>query len=126
MALQSSGRAAQANVFMNQPIFELACSTTEEAQLGIGIEAPVANPAAEEEILAGNPEAGGLRICRESCLDLVAERRLDLFVGIEREHPATAGLPQRKVLLRREAAPLFHVEHGVERFGNLARAVGRA
>src|SRR5271165_6077619 len=100
MVLQFCRRAGEMNVFMHQPILKPACPTTEEAQFGIGIEAAMANPAAEEEILARNPEAGSRRIRGECGADLVAECGLNFLVGIEREHPVGASFPQREVLLR--------------------------
>ncbi len=72
MALQLGGWAVQANVFMHQPILELTGSAAKQAQLGIGIEAAVANPAAEEEILTRDPVARNRGIRGESGTDLVS------------------------------------------------------
>ena len=113
------------NVFVHQAIFELAGPAAEEPQFGIGIEAAVTDPAAEEEILARNPEARNAGI-RQSATDFIGKCRLDFFVGVERQHPVAAGFLQREVLLRSEAAPRLDVEVGVEGFRNLASAVGRA
>ena len=57
MILQLRRRTAYLDVFMYEAIFEFACAAAKEAQLGIGIEAAMADPAAEEEVLARNPEA---------------------------------------------------------------------
>ena len=45
------------NVLMDGAILELAFSAAEEAQLGIGPEAAVPDPATEEFILPGDPQA---------------------------------------------------------------------
>src|SRR5271167_916543 len=87
MVLQSCGGAVQANVFVDQPILELAHPTAKKTQLGIRIEATMANPAAEEEVLAGHPEARHFRIRNQCHPDLLRQCGLDLFVGVEREHP---------------------------------------
>src|SRR5271165_3746768 len=91
MVLQFCGRAVQANVFMYQSVFELTPAAAEEPQLGIGIKAAVANPAAEEEVLARDKEACNGRILGNSSPDLVGQRGLDLFIGIKREHPVASG-----------------------------------
>ena len=62
MVPQLCGWTIEVNVFMHQPVFKQACPAAEEPQLGIGIEAAVANPAAEEEVLARDPKARDRRI----------------------------------------------------------------
>src|SRR5581483_3843218 len=50
-------RTLDANIFMNESLFEVAGAPAEQAQLAVGIKATMPYPAAEKEILPGNPEA---------------------------------------------------------------------
>ena len=72
-------RTLHANVFMYQPVFECAGAATKQAQFGIGIEAAVANPAAEEEILARDPEAAFRWILCQCVANVLGQYRLHLY-----------------------------------------------
>ena len=93
----------------------------EEAELGVGVEAAVLDPAAEKEIAALEVEGvdGGLR--GEGLADLLLELGGELFVGVEREDPVAGALGEGEVFLGGEAGPGALDDGGVEAAGDLER-----
>ena len=98
--------------------------TAEEAELRVGIEAAVANPAVEEEIAALEEEGVGRGVAGEQGADLGLEFGGELFVGVEREDPGAGAFLNSRVLLRGEALPRLGDDEGVKGAGNLKGAVG--
>ena len=104
---------------------EVGGVAAEEAELGVGVEAAVANPAVEEEIAAADEVGVGRRgwwggAVRISSLELGGE----LFVGVEREDPGAGAFFDGGVLLGGEALPGLGEDFGVEGGGDLEGAVG--
>ena len=98
----------------------------EEAQLGVGVEAAVLDPAAEEEIAAADEVGVDRGLVGSRSADLGLELRGELFVGVEREDPGAGALFDGGVLLGGEALPGFGEDVGVEGGGDGEGAVGGA
>ena len=99
---------------------------TEQSQLGIGIVAAVAHPAAEEEIAAAQMKGIEGRVGGKQGPKLGLQVRRELFVGVEGENPGAAALGNGEVLLTGEAAPGLREDAGLEVAGDLKCAIGRA
>lgn len=99
---------------------------TKEAEFGIGVEAAVADPAAEKEIAAFEQEGVGGRVGGKQGAELLLERGGELFVGVEGEDPDAAALAEGEVLLGGEALPGVVEDRGAEGLGDLDRAIGGA
>jgi hypothetical protein len=105
---------------------EVGGMAAEEAELGVGVEATVADPAVEEEIAALEEEGVGGWVAREEGANLGLEFRGELFVGVEREDPGAVAFFDGGVLLRGEALPGLGDNGGVEGAGDLKGTVSRA
>ena len=103
---------------------EVGGVSAEEAKLGVGVVAAVADPAIEEEIAPLEEEGVGGGVAREQSADFGLEFGGELFVGVEREDPGTGAFLDGGVLLRSEALPGFGNDGGVEGAGDLEGAVG--
>ena len=86
---------------------EVGGVAAEEAELGIGVEAAVAQPAIEEEVAAAEEVGVCRRVAGEEGAYLYLELGGELFVGIEREDPLRGALLDGGVLLGGEALPGF-------------------
>src|SRR6516165_3097662 len=125
VVLQTGGGAVKTYVFVYQPVFKCTRAAPEQPELGVRIKSAVFDPAAEEEILAWNPETGDRGVRSEYGPDFVSQSRLDLLVSVERKNPFARGFYQTRVFLCCEALPWFNVKLRVERLGDLAGAVSR-
>ncbi len=105
---------------------EVCGVTAEEAELGVGIEAAIADPAVEEEIAALEEVGVCGGVAGEECPDLSLEFGAEFFVGVEREDPGPGALFDGRVFLRREALPGLGDDGGIEGAGDLEGAVGGA
>ena len=106
---------------------KLSGAAANQAQLGIGVESAVANPAAQEEILARNPEALDLGLRRQGMIeDLSCQFWFQSFVGIELQNPVAGRFVHGGVLLRGEALPGFTENLCPEGACDLDSAIGRA
>ena len=103
---------------------EVGGVATEEAQLGVRVEAAATNPAIEEEIAALEEEGVGGGVARQQGADLGLEFGGELFVGVEREDPGAGAFFNGGVLLPGKALPWFGYDDGVEGAGNLEGAIG--
>ena len=86
---------------------EVGGMAAEEAELGVGIEAAVAEPAIEEEVAAAEKVGVGRRVSGEESAYLYLELGGEFFVGVEREDPLRGALLDGGVLLGGEALPGF-------------------
>ena len=90
---------------MHRTVDEAAAAAAEEPELPVGIEPSVADPAPPHDV----PPRDAIAVARIGCLqhgdDLLAQRRLHLLVGIQRQDPVTGGVLDPEVLLRGEALP---------------------
>ena len=93
---------------------EVGGVAAEEAELGVGVVAAVANPAVEEEIAAAEEVGVGGGVAWEQGADLGLEFGGELFVGVEREDPGAGAFLDGGVLLCGEALPGFGDDGGVE------------
>ena len=103
---------------------EVGGVAAEEAELGVGVEAAVANPAVEEEIAALEEEGVGRGVAGEQSADFGLEFGAQFFVGVEREDPSAGAFLDGGVFLYGEALPRLGDDGGVEGAGDLEGAVG--
>ena len=104
---------------------EVGGVAAEEAQLGVGIVAAAANPAAEEEIAAAQQVGVDGGVGGEQRTNLGLKFGRQLFVGVEREDPRAGALFDGGVLLRGEALPWFGEELDVGEGARRSRGCGR-
>jgi hypothetical protein len=105
---------------------EVGGVATEEAQVGVRVEAAVANPAAEEEIAAAEEVGVGGWVAGEYGANLGLEFRGESFIGVEGEDPGAGALLDGEVFLTGEALPGLEEEFGFEGGGDFKGAVGGA
>lgn len=98
---------------------EVGGVAAEEAEVGVGIEAAVTDPAAQEEIAAAEEVGVGGGRGGEESADLGLELGGEGFVGVEGEDPGAGTLLDGEVLLGGEALPGFEEELGLEFGGDL-------
>jgi hypothetical protein len=103
---------------------EVGGVAAEEPELGVRVEAAVANPAVEEEIAALEEVGVGRGIAWEQGADLGLEFGGQLFVGVQREDPGTGAFLDGGVLLCGKALPWLRDDGGVEGAGDLEGTVG--
>ena len=129
VAVEGGGGAGETDGLVDGASFELGWDgkvAAEEAELGVGVEAAVLDPAAEEEIAALEEEGVGGWLRGEGLADLLLEFGGELFVGVEREDPVAGALGEGEVLLLGEAGPGAVEDSGVEAAGDVEGAVGGA
>ena len=130
--LESFGDAVQGNGLVNGAVgeaggrSEVGGVAAEEAEVRVGVEASVANPATEEEIAAAEEVGVGGGLTGEYGADLDLELGGEGFVGVEGEDPGSGALLDREIFLTGEALPGFEEEFGFVRGGDLEGAVGGA
>lgn len=106
---------------------KLSGAAANQAQLGIGVESAMANPAPQEEVFAGNPEATHRGIRRQGMLeDLSCQFWFQSFVGVELQNPVAGGFVHRGILLGSKALPGFAENLGPEGARDFEGSIGRA
>jgi len=105
---------------------EVGGVAAKEAEMRIGVEATVANPAAEEEVAAAEEVGIGGWAAREHRADFGLEFGGESFVGIEREDPGAGASFDGEVFLTSEALPGLEEEFGFEGGSDFEGAVGGA
>ena len=86
VGVEGGGGAGEADGFVDGAGFELGRGgqvAAEEAELGIGVEAAVFDPAAEKEVAALEVEGVGGGLRGEGAANLLLEFGGELFVGVE-------------------------------------------
>ena len=130
VTVEGGGGAGEADGLVDGAVFELGRggkSAAEEAELGVGVEAAVLDPAAEEEITAFEVEGvEGRWPHGESLANLLLEFGGELFVGVEREDPVAGALREGEVFLCSEAGPGAVEDGGVEAACDLEGTIGGA
>ena len=103
---------------------EVGGVAAEEAELGVGVVAAVANPAVEEEVATAEEVGVGAGLAAQEGADLGLEFGGELLVGVEGEDPGSGAAFDGEVFLAGEAEPGLADDLGVEGSGDLDGAIG--
>ena len=109
---EAAGGAVHAHRLVHRPLQERAASPAEQAELPVRIEAAMAHPPALEHVPPRQVVADLGALGADRRLDLVAERIRDPLVGVDRQEPVPAALPEGEVLLGAVAVPGVGGRHG--------------